>query len=243
MTRKIRWTALALATSMAATAATPGRAAAQACSAGPLAAYLASAGLGCTIAQLRMKNFATTDMAADANNIFLNPFTLAGPPGFTWIGFNFTLKGAGPFEAAKLSFFSEGAPLYGLMANLNLTPGPLPGGTAVRSWLTGDGGRFRTEDLIYPNLAVIKKGCGQYGVAAESCVSGQTQWVGNALPDGDNGYNVDVSVFGQTDWTVAMLVDSSTVTPEPASMILLSTGLGGVGAFVRRRRKSAQQQA
>jgi hypothetical protein len=48
--------------------------------------------------------------------------------------------------------------------------------------------------------------------------------------------------FGRdTDWgneQAMIAIDATTSTPEPASMVLLATGLAGVGAVVRRRRKA-----
>jgi hypothetical protein len=234
MTRKIRWTTLALAAGLVTNVATPERAQAQACTAGPLSAYLASAGLGCTIGSVRMKNFSAPAYTGVANNIFLNPFVLAGPPGFTWVGFSFT--GTAPLveNARTISFFAEGMPLYGMFARNDLLAAP----NRVRGRVTGDGGYFRTEDWNKRDGSRPMTGCAKYGAAAESCTPGSPEWVGGALADADNGYMVDLTLQNQNDFTVAVLTES-VVTPEPASLLLLSTGLGGIGAMVRRRKRRA----
>src|SRR5687767_8686138 len=71
-------------------AVAPGQASAQvACTAGPLSAYLSTAGLGCSLGGTLLTQFAGAGLAAAATDeVFLDPFTLQGPPGFTWVGFN-----------------------------------------------------------------------------------------------------------------------------------------------------------
>jgi hypothetical protein len=50
------------------------------------------------------------------------------------------------------------------------------------------------------------------------------------------------SVLGATgtpnNYSVAVLVQTSSATPEPATLLLVASGLGAVGAAVRRRRKA-----
>ncbi|MEO8334080.1 MAG: PEP-CTERM sorting domain-containing protein [bacterium] len=49
------------------------------------------------------------------------------------------------------------------------------------------------------------------------------------------GVGNDDSIF----WEVESSSQAVTVSPEPASMVLMATGLGLVGGIVRRRRKTA----
>lgn len=218
-----------------------------ACSAGPLSAYLSSAGLGCTVGRLRLRNFATRGASAlAADQVTISPFTLAGPPGYTWVGFSVrfaTQVGSLSRATAGLSFWSEGAPLFGLMTNI--APGGqtlmVPGGTtiarnAVGGRLVGEQGVIRTWSS---NPAGDVYACGRFGGGRERCIEGVSSLVGTIL-DTDQRYRVEATSYlrgGPTsDYTIAVLASSALVTPEPATLLLLSSGVAGVGAAVRRRR-------
>jgi hypothetical protein len=63
-------------------------------------------------------------------------------------------------------------------------------------------------------------------------------------PNGDNGDSTppsasDVPDGGDPDGNIDDLVNQPNSTPEPATLLLVASGLGGVGALVRRRRKAA----
>jgi hypothetical protein len=244
MTGRISRTTMALA-GLAAALATPARSEAQACTAGPLSAYLASAGLGCTFGGVRMNQFSSAAFAGSASNISVNPFTMQGPPGYTWVGFSIRFGSGLSFQKESpldFAFMSNGAPLYGLLAQQNLVGAPTYAST-LRGRLTGDGGTYRGFDRINASLARNLQACGKLGSNPIQCQAGTSEWSGTMLPDGDNSYNVDATSWvGQTgvpyDYTIAVLADQSTVAPEPATILLLSTGLGGVGAMVRRRKRA-----
>lgn len=244
MTGRISRTTLALA-GLAAAFAAPARMEAQACTAGPLSAYLASAGLGCTFGQIRMNQFSSAALAGSSSNIFVNPFTMQGPPGYTWVGFTIRFGSGLSFQKEKpldFAFWSNGAPLYGLLAQQNLVGTPTYAST-LRGRLTGDGGNYRAFDRVTNSLARNLQACGKIGANPLQCQTGTSEWSGTELPDGDDRYQVDATSWvGQPgvpyDYTVAMLADQSTVAPEPATILLLSMGLGGVGAMVRRRKRA-----
>lgn len=244
MTGKISRTTMVLA-GLAAALATPARSEAQACTAGPLSAYLASAGLGCTVGQVRMNQFSSAALAGSASNIFVNPFTMQGPPGYTWVGFTIRFGSGLSFQKETpldFAFMSNGAPLYGLLAQQNLIGAPTYG-ASLRGRLIGDGGTLRASDRINSSLVRSLQACSQLGANPAQCQNGTSEWSGPVLADGDNNYNVDArSLLGQPgvpyDYTIAVLADQSTVAPEPATILLLSTGLGGVGAMVRRRKRA-----
>lgn len=209
-----------------------------ACVSGPLSAYLAAAGVGCKIGNLTMKGFAQTNMGGVLSSVIVNPFTMVGPPGFTWIGFTLGLTGVAlPSEGrVSFSFMSAGGPLFGLLAQSNILG---TGALRTDGLLTGDGGGAYSAMDRFINAVRTLQGC-EVNV---SCINGQSFWTSNtALGDADNIYDVLAKQRwelngGPNDLTIAVLAQN-TVTPEPASMALLSTGLTGLGVAIRRRRKN-----
>ncbi|MGQ0766307.1 MAG: PEP-CTERM sorting domain-containing protein [Gemmatimonadota bacterium] len=244
MARRIVRTAR-FAAAVAAIAVAPAAARAQAaCVPGPLSAYLASAGMGCNLGNLKFSQFAQSNMPSLADQIWVTPFQLAGPPGYTWYGFSLTFMspalppGGG---ASVFSFLSEGAPLYGLYLRGGNDP------TAVfntNSLLTGDGGAFSAGELAVNNGSSITRTLKACHVGI-SCLNGVSQWIASVpLTDADGIYSVATrsrwEELGPGDYTVAVLAQDVALAPEPATLTLLATGVGAIGAAARRRRRRVE---
>ena len=239
--------------SLVALSALPGEGHAQtACRAGPLSAFLQTSGLGCTMGNARLSQFTAQGFDAQAGNVWLEPFTLQGPPGYTWVGFNVRFSAGTSFASnapSGLSFWADGVPLYGVMGRSAMTSGanaPMERGTRVT--LTGDGGVRqvvdRTELLRQGNAMRVLRGCSWTTGASRSCIAGDSTATGGLLADADLRYAIAAqSMFGGAngepgDYTVAILTDQAVVTPEPATLLLLSTGLAGIGVLGRRKRQT-----
>lgn len=201
-----------------------------ACSAGALSAYLSSAGMGCSVGNLRLRNFATNGISAFADQVQLTPFTLAGPPGYTWVGFTVRFGAqVGSFSPTNLgfSFWSEGAPLYGLMTDIEPAGSSLVR-NAVRGRLIGEGGSFRTWDST-PKGDVWA--CGLLSGSRERCRRGVSQFTDHIV-DSDQRYEIEATSIIRggpaNDYTIAVLATNATVAPEPATLLLLSSGVAGV---------------
>ncbi len=229
-------------------ATAPAKAAAQvACTPGPLSAYLTTAGLGCSLGGTTLSQFAGTQLTASSNDVYLDPFTLQGPPGFTWLGFNVTFSPGTILAADQLfgfSFWTGGSPIFGIDARQQLGPSA-NGFSALRARVTGDGGAIRAIDRyqdVNGSLVADHRTCGLMGFQALSCINNASTWHGVTLPDADGNYMVNVSsVLGvpgtPNNYSVAVLVQTASSTPEPATLLLLATGLSAAGAAVRRKRK------
>ena len=236
-------------------AVAPGQASAQvACTAGPLSAYLSTAGLGCSLGGTLLTQFAGAGLAAAASagaaadEIFLDPFTLQGPPGFTWVGFNVRFPAGTVYAGDRpqgFSFWTNGQPVYGVDARQQLGS-DAKGFSALRTRVSGDGGAIRAIDRyrdVNGALVADHRTCGLMGFQALSCIANFSTWHGAQLPDADGSYQVNVSsVLGATgtpnNYSVAVLVQTSSATPEPATLLLVASGLGAAGAAVRRRKKA-----
>jgi hypothetical protein len=198
--------------------------------------------MGCTVGNLKFSQFAQANMPSLADQIWVTPFTLAGPPGYTWTGFSlqFLSPASPPGGASTFSFMSEGSPLFGLLVQGNNDPSVV---FNTNSSLTGDGGVFTAGDLtknIGGNITKTLKAC-HVGV---SCLNGVSQWIASVpLTDADGIYGVKTGSrweqLGPGDYTVAVLAQDVALAPEPATLTLLATGLGAAAAARRRRRKVA----
>lgn len=242
--------------SLAALSALPGEGHAQtACRAGPLSAFLQSSGMGCAIGKSRLLQFSSQGLNTQAGNVWLDPFTLQGPPGYTWVGFHVRFSPGAQFVSNTplgLSFFADGVPLYGVMGYNSMASGAgMPMESRTRVTLTGDGGVRqvvdRTELMRQGNTMRVLRGCGWTTGGTRSCVAGDSTALTGLLADADQRYAIaaqsmilGAGMNGQPgDFTVAILTDQAIATPEPASLFLLSTGVAGVGMMVRRRRRGA----
>ena len=173
-------------------AGVPEIARAQACTPGPLSAYLASAGLGCSVGNLKFSQFAQSNLGSFASQIWVTPFTLQGPPGYTWHGFSLQFQAPSLHngQAATFSFMSEGSPLYGLHVTTDGTP-TVAFNTGAS--LTGDGGVLTARDYTRNNNNVITKLLSACHVGV-SCLNGVSQWLAStSLTDTDGIYQVAAS--------------------------------------------------
>lgn len=86
---------------------------------------------------------------------------------------------------------------------------------------------------------------GSNALVGTNAYSGQVDRVRVRLKQGQAVLGVDNVMFtpGQTSLNTPVdnLVNQPNATPEPATLLLVASGLGGVGAMVRRRRKAASQ--